>query len=366
MLDIRKDDGPHSKVFFSHTLLPGYIDPRNPSTKKKPFSTFLAQPFSHTVDLILPEEIYELVQAHLEKASVGQLHYARVFMRLGELLEGDFFTEYIKKGNIMMLSEGRPLADNVFSLYEGKLRLELDRATYERCGLVGQPVEDGGRKHQKARWVVEYDLRAPSMLHGKKGFSRLEWACRNVLNQSLMWLFSDLRSSTVEALRKGPIAKHHPFVATVQPETSVLENVASPNLTISGLSGLYKQEVSMALLEWLHLANLNSPRVRQDNQIDSFLSRYEVPDFGGEIVSQGLVRVRWRGFISPRFVRELYLRARKHSLQVEEDKRDGEGGTSYLEEDRWCAITAKAFEGYGGCYTVMQFAGRDTLTWECD
>jgi ribonuclease P/MRP protein subunit RPP40 len=52
----------------------------------------------------------------------------------------------------MMLAEGRPLVDNVFSLYEGVLRLELDRPTYERCGLQGSPIEDGGKKHQKARW----------------------------------------------------------------------------------------------------------------------------------------------------------------------------------------------------------------------
>jgi hypothetical protein len=52
----------------------------------------------------------------------------------------------------MMLAEGRPLVDNVFSLYEGVLRLELDRPTYERCGLQGNPIEDGGKKHQKARW----------------------------------------------------------------------------------------------------------------------------------------------------------------------------------------------------------------------
>lgn len=61
-------------------------------------------------------------------------------MSLGQVLEGDFFTEYIKignltdechclgisrltwndKGNIMMLSEGRLDSENVFSLKEGK------------------------------------------------------------------------------------------------------------------------------------------------------------------------------------------------------------------------------------------------------
>jgi len=51
-----------------------------------------------------------------------------------------------------MLSEGRPLVDNVFSLHDGILRLELDRPTYEKCGLQGKSIEDGGKKHQKARW----------------------------------------------------------------------------------------------------------------------------------------------------------------------------------------------------------------------
>ena len=52
----------------------------------------------------------------------------------------------------MMLSEGRPLVDNVFSLYDGILRLELDRPTYERVGLQGRSIEDGGKKHQANRW----------------------------------------------------------------------------------------------------------------------------------------------------------------------------------------------------------------------
>lgn len=51
------------------------------------------------LDLVLPEEIFELVRAQLEREDgVGRGVYARVFMKLRELLEGDFFTEYIKTG----------------------------------------------------------------------------------------------------------------------------------------------------------------------------------------------------------------------------------------------------------------------------
>lgn len=40
--------------------------------------------------------------------------------------------------------------------------------------------------------AVEINLRLPSMLHGKKGFERIVWAFKNVLNKSLTWLFHDL------------------------------------------------------------------------------------------------------------------------------------------------------------------------------
>jgi ribonuclease P/MRP protein subunit RPP40 len=55
-------------------------------------------------------------------------------------------------GNIAMISEGRPLADNRFRLCEGILQLELDKPTYERCGLVGKPMASEGRKHIKQRY----------------------------------------------------------------------------------------------------------------------------------------------------------------------------------------------------------------------
>lgn len=44
--------------------------------------------------------------------------------------------------------------------------------------------------------VIELNLRLPSMLHGKKGFDRIVWAFKNVLNQSLAWLFCDLEPTS--------------------------------------------------------------------------------------------------------------------------------------------------------------------------
>ena len=95
-------------------------------------------------------------------------------MKLSEVIEGDFFNQYIKigrgllqgsehstddrAGNILMLSEGRPGIDHGFSLSEGVLRLEVDKATFERMGLDGSIIPSEGRKHVKARYCKLTDV----------------------------------------------------------------------------------------------------------------------------------------------------------------------------------------------------------------
>ena len=53
-----------------------------------------------------------------------------------------------------MLSEGRPGIDHIFSVSDGILRLEIDKATFERTGLDGKAIPNEGRKHVKARYGV--------------------------------------------------------------------------------------------------------------------------------------------------------------------------------------------------------------------
>ena len=49
--------------------------------------------------------------------------------------------------------------------------------------------------------VVEIELRLPSMLHGKKGFDRIVYAFKNVLNTPVTWLFVDLATTRMDQLR---------------------------------------------------------------------------------------------------------------------------------------------------------------------
>ncbi|OCL01504.1 hypothetical protein AOQ84DRAFT_306556 [Glonium stellatum] len=340
MFDFSRHETLSSKCYFTHSVLPNYAERDQPPTKKKPFSTFLSQPFAHTLDLILPDEIHELIQQQLD-GDVGTVCYARVYMSLGEILMGDFFNEYIKKGNILMLSEGRPGVDNMFSLYEGVLKLELDRPTYERCGLVGKPIPDGGRKHAKSRYAIEYNLRLPSMLHGKRGFERLVWACKNVLNNSLAWLFHDPQAPSSES--ESPIAKHCPILKSIRPTITNLPNTLVP--TITAISDTYNADASADLLEWLGLVSLDSPRIRAHDSIDPYLSRYQVPELGeSDPVARNLVRMRWYGFIPPNFIRDVYIRARK------------------VVGEEWFAMNVSCF--HGQAYSLLNHGAKDTLSWE--
>jgi ribonuclease P/MRP protein subunit RPP40 len=72
--------------------------------------------------MILPEDLYELVKEKLE-ADGAVLKYARIFMSLLDVVSGDFFNQYCKAGNVVMLSEGRTGIDHVFSLRDGMFYL---------------------------------------------------------------------------------------------------------------------------------------------------------------------------------------------------------------------------------------------------
>ncbi|KAF2131520.1 hypothetical protein P153DRAFT_286318 [Dothidotthia symphoricarpi CBS 119687] len=371
MLDIHRTDSvPDTKIYFSHSILPTCIDPQNVSTKKKPFSTFSKQRFSHTLDLILPEEIYDIVEKELYRENgVGDKKYAKVHMQLGEVLESEFLDQYVRQGNIMMLSEGRPLVDNVFSLYDGTLRLELDRPTYERCGLQGISIEDGGRKHQKSRWVVEFNLRDKAMRHGKGKFERLMWACRNVLDQSLTWLFYNFNPSSAESLAEGKemLSKHAPKICSIEPSVIKMRNVLVPKLSVHNLASLYEEEDALSLLEYCRMLSLDSPRLSETDDIDPHLSRYEVPDFEHGTSPRSMVCVRWRGFIPSSFARDLFLVVRRLSFRNKSGK-DEEGDVDMEGDEKrenWFAVSAEGF-GEKNAWTAMQFAGRETLVWEVE
>lgn len=183
-----------SKCFFSHGRL-SHLDPKQLPTaweaRGKPWSSVLVDGFISRVSLTMSHDQWQSARGQvLGNARVPE--FCRVSMTLLQILQGDFFTEYIKIGNIVMLCRGRTDLDNVFTLKDGRLTMFLDNETYERAGLVGKPQGAKGNRRLRPHWVVDLDLRSPSMLHGRPGFDRLVYACKNALTEPQTWLFCNM------------------------------------------------------------------------------------------------------------------------------------------------------------------------------
>ncbi|KAL2756468.1 hypothetical protein ACRALDRAFT_1081689 [Sodiomyces alcalophilus JCM 7366] len=296
-----------SKCFITYGSM-AHVEQGKLPTKGKPWHPILQQGFNHKIDLVLPEECYELVKQKLVEQRCPPV-YHRVIMTLGQILDGLFFNEYIKKGNILMLSEGRTTVENVFSLREGLLTMYLDKETYERAGLVGKPHGAKGGRGLKPRWIVSYQLRDPSMFHGKKGFDRLVYACKNVLNRPLTWLFCDLSPTSPDP---DPLQQYAPVKFTSNPGLSPAVQVEMPTLAMpseilahGNRSDL--EDFATEIYEWFSLVRLESPRVAANDDIDSYLSRYRVPSDAGPTVQSKVCKVTWQGFVTADWVRGLLV-----------------------------------------------------------
>ncbi|KEF51155.1 uncharacterized protein A1O9_12769 [Exophiala aquamarina CBS 119918] len=155
-----------TKINLNLGSLPTYISSTQAPTKRLPWRIMRNSDCIYSATLLLPDELYGLIWQAVE-SDVPKIRYAKVVMKLEELLDGEFLNEYIKRGmhfrpalqpmasspcNILMISEGDTRADNVFSIKEGILSMELSKDDYERTGLQGSPVRSGGRKHVKTRY----------------------------------------------------------------------------------------------------------------------------------------------------------------------------------------------------------------------
>ncbi|SCN92256.1 uncharacterized protein FFB20_09166 [Fusarium fujikuroi] len=276
-----------SKCFVSYGTM-GYLDTKQTPRKGKPWTAVMSMDFIHKVDLILPSEAYDAACQQLSNARHAP-RYSKVVMSLGDILQGDFFTEYIKKG--------KRYHDALRGTDNGVLTMFVDKETYERAGLVGKPYGAKGGRGSKPRWVVTYNLRDPSMLRGHKGYDRLAYACKAVFTQPITWLFCN---STSQIPNPDPLQKFSPTacastsnisqdIAVLQPSLNVDPEVLSENDRES------LEYFATEVYEWFSLIRLGSFRVEPRDSIDSYLSRYSVP--GNDPKESKVCKLSWEGFI---------------------------------------------------------------------
>ncbi|KAL3484956.1 ribonuclease P 40kDa subunit-domain-containing protein [Aspergillus germanicus] len=351
------------KCYTTIAHLPAFINPEQTPTKRSPFSTILNHPFVHTVEVTLPREVYTTIESSLD-SKLQKLSYARLSMTLSSVIEGDFFNTYIKAGNILMISEGRSGLDNVYTLRDGVLRLELGKEDFEKTGLEGKPVRTGGKKHAKERYLVELNLRLPSMLHGKKGFQRIEWAFKNVLNQRVAWLFFDLGTDSAGVSEDDISLKgNNPEILPCEPIRTTHENISTPSfsdLKVTENASEEMRDLCGEVSEWLSLVSLESQRVSADDDIDLYLCRYGAPEIG-QTKELDLVTLKWHGFIPPRWIMQLFITFFR------------ETAPRIARPQTWFALSASALgrdaiEGKDG-YSIMALppiksAGAETSTQE--
>lgn len=166
------------------------------------------------------------------------------------------------------------------------------------------------------------------MLHGKKGFERIVWAFKHVLNRSVTWLFHDFTSNTDHGkaitvtnvfndksptdcnnvAKEAPITQHHPVAKECPPQQKFFEKIRVPDFSHpqSSDSGDGFEDWALETYEWLSLIAIESPRVCSEDTIDPFLSRYQVPDYDSGKISR-LVTLTWTGLIPNCWVRRLFI-----------------------------------------------------------
>ena len=90
---------PAPKTTVSIGQLPGYVSTSQAPTRRAPWRSIREVSSSDSVTVVLPDELYTIIWDSVE-ADVSIPKYAKVIMKLEDVLKGDFFTEYIKKGGL--------------------------------------------------------------------------------------------------------------------------------------------------------------------------------------------------------------------------------------------------------------------------
>ena len=74
-------------------------------------------------------------------------------------------------------------------------------------------------------------------------------------------------------------------------------------MVVSGNKDDYEQ-FSTDVYEWLSLVRLESPRILSTDQIDPYLSRYQVPGASQDPQPATLCKISWQGFLSSPWARK--------------------------------------------------------------
>ncbi|BFZ64885.1 hypothetical protein YB2330_006038 [Saitoella coloradoensis] len=228
--------------------------------------------------------------------------YWSVEIPLARFLEGAVLDELIKNGSLLALSDTQIDSQDTFCIADGVLRMALTKETYEKAGLEGHVSKFG----KKRRWNVTADLKASSMVAGKKGFERLRWSfTETLLSVPVRFTFA-LANPTPESI--ALLTTHlcpGTALTTVEP---IIRNppqaLAVPSFTPPEgctLGDDYWKEWALELHEWIALAQLGSGRLWDagTGRIDPYYSTYAPPPPNPSSPLTPLTHISYMGGLIP-------------------------------------------------------------------
>ncbi len=156
------------------------------------------------------------------------------------------------------------------------------------------------------------------MQHGKRGFDRLVYGCKNISDTPVNWICT--QENPCKPCYPHPL----PVLTMILADTPITignlsyekvlsrldiahhvktHQVITPSMPSFRDNGPEGSDTAVELYEWISLVRLRSPRVLFNDDIDPYLSRYTVPSYPVGEMSIG--QISWNGLLSSSWVSNL-------------------------------------------------------------
>lgn len=89
--------GPSPKIHITSGPLPSHFAASQAPTKRLPWRAIRDVDIVHSTTAVLPDELYQVIWQDVENG-MADLQYAKVSMKVEELLSGAFFNDHVKRG----------------------------------------------------------------------------------------------------------------------------------------------------------------------------------------------------------------------------------------------------------------------------
>ncbi|KAF8939864.1 hypothetical protein BGZ58_008492 [Dissophora ornata] len=249
-------DAPRSHLFLSHY---SFNSPRQLHSH-----AILTHPFNHTIKVFVPTPHSPAIQEALTDGILRDTHYYHAHVPLSLFLSSAFM-QHIRNGMIALSVHGGIDTHDVVCLDgKGKLTLSLNKDSYEQLGLSGTPSKFHPNRQ---RYVVEVDLRSPSMVPGKPAFERIKWCFEN----TLATVFPMVLASVDTEGRSLPMQFPESIKAeqlSFNVQCTSLDGIMVPESTALrtiGKNDLRWRKNVTQLYEWIGMAAMQSDRSAHDD-----------------------------------------------------------------------------------------------------